>query len=254
MSTPFVSGAIALALDAAPGLTPVQVDSLLQTSAEDWGPPGKDNHFGWGLLDGLALVSAAAGGPPAATVFPEPRGDRRQRPRRRPVVDELRRRRGRPVDADRGDRARRRTCRSCRWWFFGFCLAYDWSPDLGARLIDPAGAVLHQSNCTLVGDCGAVGLQETVYAMPTVAGSYRLEVYPNDADPNLGAGGGGGLPRLALERDVWGRRGDRAGAARRLLARSTTAPASRPPTPPATATTPRSSTAPAGTSAASEVG
>lgn len=78
---------------------------------------------------------------------------------------------------------------TCRWWFFGICLAYDWSPDLAARLIDPAGAVLHQSNCTLVGDCGAVGLQETVYAMPTVADSYRLEVYPNDADPNLGAGG-----------------------------------------------------------------
>ena len=188
MSTPFVSGAIALALEAAPGLTPAQVESLLQTTAQDWGPPGKDNHFGWGLLDGLALVSAAADGPPAATAFPELVAIGGSVPD--DGVWSM------SFDVGAADLSTPIAAtvlvegvQICRWWFFGICLAYDWSPDLSARLIDPAGAVLHESNCTIGGDCGAVGLQETVYAMPTVAGSYRLEVYPNDADPNLGAGG-----------------------------------------------------------------
>ena len=60
MATPFVAGSIALMLDADPTLTYGGVTAILASTAVDRGPAGKDNDWGWGLLDGLAAVAEAS--------------------------------------------------------------------------------------------------------------------------------------------------------------------------------------------------
>jgi serine protease AprX len=62
MATPFAAGALALAVDAAGGtMSNAQARTLLQTTAQGPGSSGKDNDYGWGLLDGFALIAKASG-------------------------------------------------------------------------------------------------------------------------------------------------------------------------------------------------
>jgi serine protease AprX len=63
MATPFVSGAIALMLDANPNLTVGTVREILQLTAQDWGPTGQDLDYGWGRLDAWAAVKRAGNFP-----------------------------------------------------------------------------------------------------------------------------------------------------------------------------------------------
>ncbi|MBZ0265457.1 S8 family serine peptidase [bacterium] len=58
MAAPHVSGVVALMLSKDPNLLPVQVDSLLQCSAQDLGEPGKDNDYGAGLVRADLAVDA----------------------------------------------------------------------------------------------------------------------------------------------------------------------------------------------------
>jgi serine protease AprX len=173
MATPFVAGTAALALATNPSLTPSQVRSLIEGTAQDRGPAGKDNDWGAGLLDGYAVVAKASGlVSPAPTPFPtwtrvngsvNTNGlwsyhfaiaeDALNVPIAGTIVLN-----GQP---------------KC---YYG-CLFVEWDPDLDARLKDPTGAVIAESTCALGDECGA-GRQETVHAMPTVAGTYTIEVYP----------------------------------------------------------------------------
>ena len=68
MSCPHVSGTLALMLEKNPGLTPVEMDSILETTALDLGSAGRDNSYGAGRIDALAAVNAtpAYGQPPEA--------------------------------------------------------------------------------------------------------------------------------------------------------------------------------------------
>lgn len=61
MATPHVAGVIALMKAVNPQLTPDQFDSLLASGAltEDLGVTGRDNSFGYGLIDAYKAVSAA---------------------------------------------------------------------------------------------------------------------------------------------------------------------------------------------------
>lgn len=61
----------------------------------------------------------------------------------------------------------------------------EWSPDLEARIVDPAGTVLEESTCSADEDCG-IGRQETLSVDPTVAGTYRVDVYPWPEGPGTG--------------------------------------------------------------------
>lgn len=78
MATPHVSGILALMESVNPGLTPAQVNMLIASGriTNDAGPQGRDDFFGYGVIDALKAVSEAqalAGGsaPPAvATVTP----------------------------------------------------------------------------------------------------------------------------------------------------------------------------------------
>lgn len=59
MATPFVAGTVALMLDANPSFTPSQVKTTIQNNSTDWGRPGKDIDYGWGLLRGYDAIKAA---------------------------------------------------------------------------------------------------------------------------------------------------------------------------------------------------
>lgn len=62
MACPHAAGVAALVKSIDPGLTPAQVESILTSTAVDLGTPGDDVFFGFGLIDALACVQAAAGG------------------------------------------------------------------------------------------------------------------------------------------------------------------------------------------------
>jgi serine protease len=58
MATPHVSGVAALVWSCNPGLTNVQVRSLLDSTAKDEGAAGRDTSFGFGLVQAKAAVQA----------------------------------------------------------------------------------------------------------------------------------------------------------------------------------------------------
>jgi hypothetical protein len=59
VASPVVAGVVALMMSANPSLTPIQIESILASTAVDLGAVGKDNRFGAGRVDALAAVSAA---------------------------------------------------------------------------------------------------------------------------------------------------------------------------------------------------
>jgi subtilisin family serine protease len=54
----YVSGVAALVLQRAPGLGPDAVRHILESTAKDLGPAGKDPQFGAGLVDALSAIMA----------------------------------------------------------------------------------------------------------------------------------------------------------------------------------------------------
>jgi serine protease AprX len=173
MATPFVSGAVALALDA--GMAPSQVRPALEGTAEDWGPAGKDNDWGSGLVDVAAFVGRAAGGT-AQAAFPT-----HTRVTGSVGTGGLWSHQFSLAPEDLGLHVAVTIVLdgelACAFWWGPFCLAYEWSPDLDARLLDPDGRVIAESTCAAGTECG-VGRQETLHAHPTVAGTYTVQVYP----------------------------------------------------------------------------
>ena len=71
MATPHVSGAAALLLGENPALTPDQVRSYLEGTARDQGVAGRDDTYGWGILDAAGAVASLLGVPkPTPTPVP----------------------------------------------------------------------------------------------------------------------------------------------------------------------------------------
>jgi len=64
MASPHVAGLAALLLAADPTLTPDQVRTAIQTTAEDLGTAGWDQYYGWGLIDAQAALASL--GPPVS--------------------------------------------------------------------------------------------------------------------------------------------------------------------------------------------
>ncbi|MDC7713787.1 S8 family serine peptidase [Vogesella sp. LYT5W] len=209
MATPFVAGAVALALEANPALkgNPAQVRSLLEGSAQDRGASGKDNEWGAGLLDGYAFVARAQNAAasvrtamPTAVHLDASVGNNQVWSHSFSLAEsDL----GQPLAATVTIVGQP----LCTQYLFGFCFAYQWDPDLDARLLAPDGTQLSFSGCMGAGtDCAApraplvaLGRQETLHAMPTVAGTYRIEVW-GDQDPNGVNKGKGGSFALDLSR------------------------------------------------------
>lgn len=74
MATAHMSGVVALMRSANPALTPLDIDNLLVSGAltEDLGQPGRDNHFGYGLIDAHQAVVAAVNTPGGQPITPVP--------------------------------------------------------------------------------------------------------------------------------------------------------------------------------------
>lgn len=64
MATPHVSGVAALVWSAAPTKTNVQIREALAATAQDLGAAGRDNAYGWGLVQAYAAWQFLGGGPP----------------------------------------------------------------------------------------------------------------------------------------------------------------------------------------------
>lgn len=60
MAAPHVAGVVALMKEVNPGLSPCEVQAILEKTAVDLGIPGKDPQYGSGLVDAHAAVLAAA--------------------------------------------------------------------------------------------------------------------------------------------------------------------------------------------------
>ena len=58
-STPLVAGVAALVKAAKPSLSPAQIRTILQQTAQDLGKPGYDAFFNFGLVNATAAVQAA---------------------------------------------------------------------------------------------------------------------------------------------------------------------------------------------------
>jgi serine protease AprX len=183
MATPYVAGVVALGLQAVPSATPAQVASALTATAEDWGPTGKDNDWGAGLVDAKAFVSRLAGGSDSGVPYPThtrltgsvPNNGSTTLPITVPAAGL-----GVPLSVT-VTIAGQAVC------YYG-CLIVEWGPDLDVELRDPTGAVVDSSQCALDDPCG-IGRQETVTARPTVAGTWTLRVLAFTGDPNNGKGG-----------------------------------------------------------------
>jgi hypothetical protein len=70
MATPHVSGVVALLLAKRPTLNPSQIDSILKNSTQDLGSPGRDDQYGWGLLQAANALNTGPGQPPTVTPTP----------------------------------------------------------------------------------------------------------------------------------------------------------------------------------------
>jgi serine protease len=77
MAAPHVSGVAALLISAGKANTPNQVRNILQQTAEDKGTPGRDDVYGWGLVNAAAALGIVSPTPaltpvPTASSTPTP--------------------------------------------------------------------------------------------------------------------------------------------------------------------------------------
>ena len=204
MAAPFVAGAAALIIESDPTLSPAQVQQAFYGTARDRGlTAGKDDEWGHGVIDVYSAVRRAGGASPdsydAGTLPAYATGSGSVADNavtRIPIeVSDITAPLAVTVTIDGGFKCFQRLGRTC--------LSGGWEPDLEARLLDPAGNPYKttdifgfevplpgtESTCPAGNECGAVGRQETLYFIPSAAGTYILEVFPFDGAPNNGTGG-----------------------------------------------------------------
>jgi thermitase len=69
-SSPLTAGVVALMLSANPKLQASQVDTILRSTADDLGTPGRDDYFGAGRINAARAVAAAKAAVTADTLAP----------------------------------------------------------------------------------------------------------------------------------------------------------------------------------------
>ncbi|MDH5556976.1 MAG: S8 family serine peptidase [Alphaproteobacteria bacterium] len=195
MSTPFTAGVAALVMEANGGpLSPAAIRDILLTTAQPRGEvAGKDNEWGFGLIDAWAAVQQAMGASVAdyaAVDFPSythGRGSVANSGVTRIPIE--------TVDPSKP--------LAVTVTIDGKIARLGWKPDLEAILLDADGNPFliniplfgdvpvpgTISTCAAGDECGAVGRQETVHIRPPLAAGYILEIWPYEGFPNKGAGG-----------------------------------------------------------------
>ena len=189
MATPYVAGAVALGLEAAPQASPANVRSALTATALDAGAPGTDNEWGAGLVDVRAFVDALAGATaPRRTPFPAwsrvtgvvPNGGFVDVP-----IEVTAEGVGQPLAATVAVDG----TLTCTLFVLGMCWSEEFSPDLDVELRRPDGTIAATSECPLSGLTCGVGRQEVVAVRPAVAGTWVLRLFAFAGSPNNGKGG-----------------------------------------------------------------
>jgi serine protease AprX len=155
MATPFISGTIALMLDANPDLTPTDVVNTIINTAEEWGLVNKEIDYGFGRLDSYEAIRAAGGFSGTNITVPEHQyGEDTLLARR--VSD---------------------------YWEFSLTNA---SYPIAVTLIMPGwtgstkpdfDVYLYDPNNTLVKSATSTSRQETINFTPTMTGKYTIRVY-----------------------------------------------------------------------------
>jgi len=73
-ASPYAAGVAALVLSVDPALSAGEVEGLLADTADDYGAAGRDDFFGWGVVNAKAATDAAGGGPCSPVDLAEPFG------------------------------------------------------------------------------------------------------------------------------------------------------------------------------------
>ncbi len=79
MASPHVAGVVALMREASPNLSPDAIAHILRSTAQDVGAPGADPDAGYGRVDALGALAAAAGPAPETTLVHTPASATRAR-------------------------------------------------------------------------------------------------------------------------------------------------------------------------------
>ena len=185
MATPYVAGVVALGLQKAPASTPAAVTQALQAASRDRGLEGKDAEWGAGLVDAEAFVQRLSGASNSVvTAYPNfsrfvgtvPNAGSASFPVN--VTDP-----SAPLAVTLTITSGSQSC-LMYWPGQGCAWPGEWSPDLDAELVNPAGAAVAESKCALSGwFCSAVGRQETLLVAQPGIGTYTLRVYAWDGGP-----------------------------------------------------------------------
>lgn len=157
MATPFTAGTVALMLEANPSLTPAQIKTMLISTAEDWGPNGKDEDYGYGRLDAYEAVKTAGGLSGSNIATPD-----------HYYASE-------DIAMSKGS----------DYWSFNVT---DTTYPIAITLIMPGWAggwfsgldldvYLHDENGNTLAKSEGTGRQETINYMPTNTGTYTIRVY-----------------------------------------------------------------------------
>jgi serine protease AprX len=156
MATPFVSGLVALLLQADPSRTPADVFHAITSTARDYGPAGADSDYGFGVLDGYAALQPATTTSPTPELFPDHASYAGEITREvRSITHDI-------------DVASTEFPIAVSLIIAGGSLFFS-PPDLDAELFDPTGARVVIADGT--------ARQETLLFTPQVTGRYTLRVY-----------------------------------------------------------------------------